>query len=595
MRLLHLKWSSLSRRAVILFGLLAGFFVSLFTPYFNNCLTVETTTGFQLSRLLIKSSNWFEEIINSDFNPIVKLPLTNVSSKPSEQLKSYNSKRPRFVLDELDVNDQLLIVVLTSDQTYFNLGQLLNETLSSYADRILFFKESIYSDSSVSPSSSQSPSASVSTPSSSSSSPAPLQLPLSSPESSFPLVYPSPSLINLYPSQTPEPVLSRILNYLDKSYDSGKVKSYLRGHNFIFFISDNSYVKGDALRSIVDNLSISDHIFALGGDIGVDLIDSNQFSSCSSVFTEKLNLFHHFLSGLLVSTSLIVSCRGQLECLKLACNDTLIKSYRLSPDHSDKLLLDSDLFRSSLITYPLFTTKVYVNVHHFYLQSSLNNYLKQLSQLERKISTYVDNHKHKTHQQWTSTWPLGIISSHRPVDRFDVVRWTYIENGLVYMPDDFEVLRKENEAEKIDRETIEYLTGRWLITQYPDIASVDSIQFTGVYRRFDANRGMDYVMNLNILTNQGSLTNFPIRIEAVKPLVPMTIIDQIPFATEQSRITLVVPVRSDGEVSDIISLMNQYVNLCNEKQWQSRNLALIIALITQNSSPPSGYGRVISL
>lgn len=61
------------------------------------------------------------------------------------------------------------------------------------------------------------------------------------------------------------------------------------------------------------------------------------------------------------------------------------------------------------------------------------------------------------------------------------------------------------------------------------------------------------------------------------------------------RISLIVPVRSDSEVGDLISLINQYVNLCSEKQQQSHNYALIIALITHNSSPPSGYGRVMSM
>lgn len=48
------------------------------------------------------------------------------------------------------------------------------------------------------------------------------------------------------------------------------------------------------------------------------------------------------------------------------------------------------------------------------------------------------------------TWPVGNQPGNKPITRFDVLRWDYFTESHIYLTNEFNTLRRLNEAEKLD-------------------------------------------------------------------------------------------------------------------------------------------------
>ena len=119
-------------------GLIVGFaFSLLFMPFFdcdsNNSLKVQNDDRIQ------GLNN--QEL--DDFEPRI-----NLQGKPKKPQKATNKLiRPRYAATELGIREKLFIGVLVNNQNKFtSLSTLLNQTLSPYANKLIFFVNNLNND-----------------------------------------------------------------------------------------------------------------------------------------------------------------------------------------------------------------------------------------------------------------------------------------------------------------------------------------------------------------------------------------------------------------------------------------------------------------
>lgn len=81
------------------------------------------------------------------------------------------------------------------------------------------------------------------------------------------------------------------------------------------------------------------------------------------------------------------------------------------------------------------------------------------------------------------------------------------------------------------------------------------------YRRFDATRGMDYILDLSLVeTVDGHVAADVKRVDLLRPLGVVEIIP-MPFVTESTRVHLVLPVAA-GDRDVVLAFLDSYVRVC---------------------------------
>jgi len=81
------------------------------------------------------------------------------------------------------------------------------------------------------------------------------------------------------------------------------------------------------------------------------------------------------------------------------------------------------------------------------------------------------------------------------------------------------------------------------------------------YRRFDATRGMDYILELALMEHMdGQSVEVVKRVGVVRPLGAVEIVPS-PFVTESSRVHLVLPV-AVGDRDVVLAFLDSYVRVC---------------------------------
>lgn len=81
------------------------------------------------------------------------------------------------------------------------------------------------------------------------------------------------------------------------------------------------------------------------------------------------------------------------------------------------------------------------------------------------------------------------------------------------------------------------------------------------YRRFDASRGMEYILDLVLIDRQTKQEIFK-RVQLVRPLGEVEIVP-MPYVTENTRVNLLLTVHP-GEKDDVLSFFDSYAHTCLE-------------------------------
>lgn len=160
-------------------------------------------------------------------------------------------------------------------------------------------------------------------------------------------------------------------------------------------------------------------------------------------------------------------------------------------------------------------------------------------------------------------WPLGVPLGAAPETRHDILVWHLINSTHTYWPQGENIIEPLKRHEALDFEKILEITLQYAAHKYP---ALEYVSIHTVYRRFDATRGMDYRVHLNMREkrlgygSKNQLKSF----EIVKPLGRVEVVPS-PYVTESTRIALLIPTM-EHQIDDAIDFITQYERICMSNQ-----------------------------
>ena len=535
----------ISKKQWFLIGVTTGVILSMFVmPLIEDCHYWDQITNDY------NTSNWYSFIANNDFNPVVRLnhniSQTNFDAKHITQ----RVFRPKYFSTELEVKENLLICVYLSpnDNNVYNSDSfILNQTIEEFSDKVMhFYEESLFN----------SPKHILSD-----------TIVLKPESNGMPFIKSKPKYLN-------------ILKYL---FNARIVQNF----NFIFIISDKTFVNRNNLNQFLDNHSVSQHIFASPFiTFNNNNINNNNNNELNNLITNPNDSLE---SGVILSTSLLLKCNLDLNCLNqfrnsfLNANKNSLFSYKLNfknYEEFDEKNADFKSIYESLTVFPVLHIKTYQKLNLILCQKSINDSMSKLQSIEEQIITSNLNES-------GIEWPIGVEPPLRANNRFEVIRWSYFNESHSLMPNDFDVSLPLNAIEAIELSQIKYECFEWLRKKYEKISSEENFKILNIYRRFDAIRGLEYIIDFR-LRSFAELK----RLQVIKPFNRIEMIPGVPYVTENVKIILILTIRSPEEVESASSFLSQYTNLCLKKS--SHRTVLILVLIYKPNYKSDEYIKIKS-
>ena len=176
-----------------------------------------------------------------------------------------------------------------------------------------------------------------------------------------------------------------------------------------------------------------------------------------------------------------------------------------------------------------------------------------------------------------NTWPLGSPAPHNAKSRFDIISWTAFNSSHVFMPDEHRNVAplRDNLLRDI---TSVVLAGASHVTNTSDGRLILQHLNYGYYK-VDPVRGTDYLLSLQFRDAfSGEMINK--FIEGSRSITSMEFIP-MPYVTEKTEITLIVPVRvsETGLASDFLK---KFVK--NKKNVLNSVLLFVVILTDKNGA-----------
>ena len=261
--------------------------------------------------------------------------------------------------------------------------------------------------------------------------------------------------------------------------------------------------------------------------------------------------------GLLISASLLSLCQLDVPCL--LSRSTVHSSHAACHLSSPSKLVNT--ISGAITVYPVaFNSQMDHKLRSAIEAERISRLKGMLTFLENQIVT--ENNR--------TLWPPGVFGYQRPHTRYEVTKWSYWNASHAFMPNDIQVIRRLNEAELGELRELRKICSRWTKDGSSEHSSGS---ITSVYRKFDAVRGLEYLVDFS------SDDSRFLRLQVVKPLNPLELITDVPYVTENMHLTLVLPVRGFAEVPLAIRFLNHYSNVCLKKSSNHATTTLIIVLI----------------
>ena len=194
-----------------------------------------------------------------------------------------------------------------------------------------------------------------------------------------------------------------------------------------------------------------------------------------------------------------------------------------------------------------------------------NVFQLELSSVEQKImelrKDILKTAKFGPKNQRNVSWPVGNQPGNKAPGRFDIRHWIYFNQTHSFLETDFETLRALKGSAKKEVDQILHAGVEKVIGDYSEGKLIFKNLING-YKKFDASRGMDYVLDINFLTDSGE--EMTKRIQISKPLGKVEILP-VPYVTENSRINMILIVDSMRK-KDTMKFLEHYAQTCLEKK-----------------------------
>ncbi|XP_046801365.1 chondroitin sulfate glucuronyltransferase [Lucilia cuprina] len=577
-----MRRSSLSRNHYFVIGLFLGLVLSFYVPQDIWELVQQEECPQQVAEnsLIEKFGQEFEPHLNLINKPLAaKKPVKNVI-------------RPRYYSSELGIREKIFIGVMTTQDNINTLATAINRTTAHLVNKIKFF---INAD-------------------------------------NVKTNYKLKNIVGF--TDTRENLRPfHVIKYI--------ADNYLDDYDYFLIIQDNVYVDTRKLKEMLYHMSITFDLYmgataessyssygvnnnvgrdgvmaaaALSGNVidgdsnagGVDAAAANndEFRMLSDRNYCDLN------AGILLSSSVIRKMRNNLDwcvrngitnvhsinigrCVKYSSNlpgcqekfqGIQQRTYALKT--STKLFKDLNLlakdeaFRNATTIYPVTTTDDFYRLHAYFSKYHLEIVHLNSGELEQK--SYRIANGTISNNILEIRWPLGVPLASAPETRHDILMWHLINRTHIFLPNGENNIETLSTIESLDLNKVLDITIQYAKTKFPTMINTG---IHSIYRRFDATRGMDYQIHLNMrdtgrmsaLTQRNSIIK---SFQIVKPLGRVEVVPS-PYVTESTRIAILVPT-FEHQLEDALDFITQYEKICMHNQ--DNTFLLMIFMYRYDSS-----------
>ncbi|PVD30508.1 hypothetical protein C0Q70_09775 [Pomacea canaliculata] len=513
-------------------GLCLGVTMSMmYAPYSED--SCETFVARQDPQTLIhmRGTKSLESREDGNFEPHIREPQVRVPDEGEQAEAPGNSKakpfRPRYASTELGIREKLFVGVVTSKDTVNTLGVAFNKTVSNYVTKLVFF--------------------------------------LDDKGSAVPTGMTIVNFADNHPHLSPVHMLKYVTENFPDTYD------------YYLFVSDRTYLRAEKVYDLVSHISVSKHVH-----VG------------TAKSTESGKTYCYLEGGVIISQSLLALVKDHMEWCLAKChhNDQSLnlgkcliyatemgcqeqgggkryRSYMANNFNFDAIakLRETPDFNISHAVFPIPDDTTHYKLHRYFCEHELNVTRQEIERMKENIlymSQFAPGGRDSI------SWPIGVPDPYKPKTRFDVIRWDYFTETHIYFQDDFTNMKSLTGPDKMDIQEVVKVSVERLNEKYKNIYLYSRLN--NGYRRFDPQRGMEYILDITLRDTSQSNLEVEKRVQLVRPLGQVEIVP-MPYVTELSRITLVLPVAEEDR-DGVGTFLDNYAHTCLDAQ-ENTNLFVI--------------------
>ncbi|RUS82928.1 hypothetical protein EGW08_009312, partial [Elysia chlorotica] len=454
--------------------------------------------------------------------------------------------RPKFAATELGIRQKLFVAVLSSRDTLNTLAVAVNRTLAHYVTKTVYFIDQ--------------KSASVPT--------------------GMVIVNFADGYNHLLPVN--------VFKYV--------IKKYGRGYDYYLFITDRAYVRAERVHELVSHISVSRHVH-MGAPKGVEankpyctleggiILSQSVLTQVNASMKWCSDNCHHLDQNLNFGKCVLYA--SNLHCSK---SKSVYETHSLTDFDYDRDILalrEQIDFNKSFSVFPMPNEITHYKLHRYFCEVELNSTRHQIEDMKKDILYMCKACK-----------LTGVPEPYKPKNRFDVIRWDYFTETHIFFQDDFTNVKELIGADKMDIQDIIKVSIEKLNEKH-DNKYLYSYLING-YRRFDPQRGMEYVMDLALedTTLPSQEDNIEVsykskivekRVFLVRPLGEVEVVP-MPYVTESTRIYLVLPVLASDADS-----WGLFLETYSALQAKSEDSLALILIFMYEQLPKAGENDVFSV
>ncbi|XP_076824769.1 chondroitin sulfate glucuronyltransferase-like [Clavelina lepadiformis] len=468
-----------------------------------------------------------------DFEPHI---ITDPELKPKIDFDPEASKkkivRTRYISTELGIREKLICAVLTTADSFKTLGLAVNKTFTHHMQKVLFFHG----------------------------------LGQNLDENSLDAQY---MTLILHPSSNPTQILYETINYLYSKFKDE--------YDWYYVVPDGTYSEGDRVNYLVDHMSINRRLY-MGKPLSYqDRMGTVTYCSVNSGFIISRLLLLDLMGNIKVCLDdtdmkdlppdkwlgrcIMRITRGAVECVEQE-EGIFFQTFDLeSAGNFDPETESAANFKDSVTVTGVETPQMMYTLHKRFSQIEIDKAYNEIVELQDEIRQLAP--KLPEGEQELS-WPIGINPPFKPTNRWDIIVWDYFtEDYTLTCPG--EVPKCElSGVDKVDIQNILQIALDRLNEKYNDKGLIiEKKKLVNGYRRFDPQRGMEYMLDLllNVMvkgaTEQVEVSH---RVNMLRPLSQVEIIP-MPYVTETAKVNIILPLTSQDR-AQFVSFMDRYAKVC---------------------------------
>jgi len=541
-----------------------------------------------------------EDAEEEDFEPRI---ITDPALKPKvdpEANKKVN--RPRYISTELGIREKLFTGIISSKSTINSLAVAVNKTLSTHLQKLIFYTE----------------------------------------EMSEQEIENNPELMTVVPHKGTRSGQEDQVEILFKTL-SDFYHKYQDIYDWFYIAYENTYTQPDRILNIVNHMSIT-RLLYMGVPLDTTIVSTIQGQDKENSNSREKTINSKYCQkegGIIISRALLIELVPRMEdcksiisskdpdvwlgqCIisltagKIGCinheEEQVYKSFdlRTSSHFSHHQNVDqiiekenSKNFINAVTIFPVKNEQEIYKLHKKFCQIEIDNTYKKIEEIQEEIKKLAS----KTPDGEAGlSWPIGINPPFQPSQRWDIITWDYFtEDYSLSCPGEIPKCDL-TPAEEEDVKIILKQAMGWVNEKYnKEGLYLYKKELENGYRRFDPQRGMDYILDIKMLAsvtpfpedfsielyeqqleqqqfgqhnNKKMIKNMPPvielshRLQLLKPLSHVEIIP-MPYVTESTKVNILLPIQKNQRhlLADYLKLFD--TNILTTKETQQAQLTII--------------------